>query len=384
MDKKKILIFIDWFYPGFRGGGPLVSCLNLIREINYDYEIFIFTRANDYTVNENYKDLELNKWIDFQAIANIYYCESSKLGFLKINQIINQVNPHIIYLNSMFSYYFTILPIIQNHFFLKNTNRKVILVPRGMLMDGKLQFNKIRKIVFLKTFRTLGLQKKLTLQVTSLEEKNASINRLAIRDNQVHLIPNIPSTYLLSDYQVIQKKSKQLKIYFSSRIAREKNILFALEVVSQLEFSVQFDIFGTIDHDAYWELCLAKIVKLPPNITVNYKGAYQANTIQEIFKPYHIFLFPTFGENYGHVIIEALALGKPVIITQNTPWIDLEEKKAGWIIDLENEKRYVEVLKSLFEMSQKEYNSYSMAAYRYACNHINEVDYKSLYRKLFD
>jgi len=383
-NKKRILIFVDWFYPGFRGGGPMVSCLNLIRKLYKEYEIFIFTSANDYTLDTNYDNLLLNEWIDFQEIVKVYYCNSSKLSFSKINEIINEINPVFIYLNSMFSYYFTILPIIQNHFLSKKRNRKVILVPRGMLMDGKLQFNKTKKFIFLNLFKFIGLQKKLILQVTSLEEKQATINRLNITDNQVYLIPNIPSIHLLSDYQTITKNKNHLKIYFASRIAREKNILFVLRIMKQLNISIEFDIFGAIDHQEYWELCQKEIANLPSNIKVNYKGIYQPMTLKILFKPYHALIFPTFGENYGHVIIEALSLGKPVIITPSTPWTDIEIEKVGWIIDLKDKKKYKEVLKQLFEMSQEEHDNYAIAAHNYAFNYVNKIDYKSLYRKLFD
>jgi glycosyltransferase involved in cell wall biosynthesis len=189
---------------------------------------------------------------------------------------------------------------------------------------------------------------------------------------------------LLSDYQTITKNKNHLKIYFASRIAREKNILFVLRIMKQLNISIEFDIFGAIDHQEYWKLCQKEIADLPSNIKVNYKGIYKLTTLKTLFKPYHAFIFPTFGENYGHVIIEALSLGKPVIITPNTPWTDIETKNAGWIIDLENEKRYQEVLKLLFEMSQKKYDSYTISAHSYASDFFNKIDYKSLYRKLFD
>jgi glycosyltransferase involved in cell wall biosynthesis len=380
--KKKILIFIDWFYPGFKGGGPLISCFNLVQLIAEYYDIHIFTRANDYTEQQKYKEVELNKWIDFQGIAKIYYCDERKLSYQKINKVVKEINPAIIYLNSMFSYYFTIIPIFQHHFSLNN-NRKMILVPRGMLMKGKLQFNKNKKSVFLFLFKLFRLQKKLLVQATSKEEKLEIINNLNVTSNQVHLVPNVPSINFLQNYQSAFKKKHQLKIYFASRIAREKNILFIIELLKEIPFPIVFDIFGSIDHEAYWELCKKEINKLPKNIQVNYKESYKPTMIQSLFKTYHTFIFPTFGENYGHVIIEALSLGKPVITTPNVPWIDIENKGAGWIIDLENQKRYVEVLTSIFEMNQSEYDNHSKTAHKYASSHLEKIDYESFYRAFF-
>ena len=49
----------------------------------------------------------------------------------------------------------------------------------------------------------------------------------------------------------------------------------------------------------------------------------------ETFSKYDVFLFPTKGENYGHVIFEALAGGCIPIISDQTPWNDIEQAGCG-------------------------------------------------------
>ncbi len=383
MSKKRLLIFIDWFYPGFKGGGPMASCLNLINEVHQDFEIFIFTRANDYLETKNYEDILTNQWQNFQNISKIYYCNNKDLSIIKIYKIINEVKPNIVYLNGMFSTYFTIVPIFLNHFIRKiHINCKLILVPRGMLIDGKLQFKKTKKLIFLNLFRVLGLQRKLYLQVTSEAEKEASIFRLKLLNTQSFLIPNVPHKHLLSK-QVSTKKRKELRLFFASRVAREKNILFILNLLKKINLPISLDIFGAIDHLEYWELCKETIEKLPQCISVNYKGVYKPDDIQNIFKSYHAFILPTFGENFGHVIIEALAIGKPIITTPTTPWSEIENNNAGWIIDLENEDKYSEVLRELYEMDNAEYQIKANAAFDYAKAYMQKINYRKLYKDFF-
>ena len=43
---------------------------------------------------------------------------------------------------------------------------------------------------------------------------------------------------------------------------------------------------------------------------------------------------PTFAENYGHSIVEALSVGTPMLISDNSPWKNLQEKGFGWEISL--------------------------------------------------
>jgi glycosyltransferase involved in cell wall biosynthesis len=45
------------------------------------------------------------------------------------------------------------------------------------------------------------------------------------------------------------------------------------------------------------------------------------------------FILPSFNENFGIAIAEALACGVPVITTKNTPWQSIETEHAGWWID---------------------------------------------------
>ena len=52
------------------------------------------------------------------------------------------------------------------------------------------------------------------------------------------------------------------------------------------------------------------------------------------FEKYDIFLFPTKGENFGHVIYEALVGGCIPIISNTTPWLDLEENHCGMVCDV--------------------------------------------------
>ena len=76
------------------------------------------------------------------------------------------------------------------------------------------------------------------------------------------------------------------------------------------------------------------IAKLPSNITTHYHGAIAHAKVPIVLGLNDLFLFPTKGENFGHVIIEALQAGLPVLISDRTPWKDLEFFGVGMSLPL--------------------------------------------------
>jgi glycosyltransferase involved in cell wall biosynthesis len=51
-----------------------------------------------------------------------------------------------------------------------------------------------------------------------------------------------------------------------------------------------------------------------------------------IYEASDLFLLPTYSENFGIVVAEALGAELPVITTTGTPWKELEEWRCGWCV----------------------------------------------------
>ena len=73
--------------------------------------------------------------------------------------------------------------------------------------------------------------------------------------------------------------------------------------------------------------------------------ALSREDISNIFDQNHVLLLPTFGENYGHVINESILNNCPVIISDKTPWQDLEFNNLGYVCDV---TKYQEFQKKKF------------------------------------
>lgn len=57
---------------------------------------------------------------------------------------------------------------------------------------------------------------------------------------------------------------------------------------------------------------------------------------------YDLFVFPTLGENFGHVVIESLSAGTPVFMSNTTPWKSFSKYKFLTCISLDNKQIWQE------------------------------------------
>ncbi|MGC9337945.1 MAG: glycosyltransferase, partial [Candidatus Cloacimonadia bacterium] len=96
-----------------------------------------------------------------------------------------------------------------------------------------------------------------------------------------------------------------------------------------------------------------------------------------------LFFFPTHGENFGHVINEALSVGTPVLISNRTPWRDLEERQAGWDLSLSNEEKIINVVEFCCSMPSQEFFKYNKGAYSFIASSVKSTGAIEANRKIF-
>jgi len=122
---------------------------------------------------------------------------------------------------------------------------------------------------------------------------------------------------------------------------------------------------------------------LPPHIQVQWQGELPHHQVEELVKEHHVFVLPTQGENFGHAIFEALAAGRPVIISDQTPWRDLSRHKAGWDLDLGELGKFSTAIERFAGMSREELNEWCMGAWQFAHHYLENSNNKKRYLELF-
>jgi hypothetical protein len=153
MDKRKVLVMVDWFEPGFKAGGPIRSIVNFVEHLEEDLDLYIFTTDRDLGDDTAYPGIKVNCWLPIGK-HKVFYSSPSFLGWKSILTITNDIKPDYIYLNSMFSPYFTLCPMIMKK--IGKTKSKIILAPRGMLKESALAHKGYKKNTFIRLFKLLG------------------------------------------------------------------------------------------------------------------------------------------------------------------------------------------------------------------------------------
>ncbi len=380
-EKKKILVFIDWFLPGYKAGGPIRSVANMIDALYTDFNFYIVTSDRDLGEAKPYTSIKINEWNETERFSVIYL--SPKNQTKKIyKEIINQIDCEKIYLNSLFSYRFTILPIIAFLKIRRNQKSKIIIAPRGMLGSGALKIKRFKKNLFISFVKIFGLFRNTVWHATSSEEKEDIQEKIG-NQIMVKIAENIPRR---TDILKIKDKENITLFYFLSRISKKKNLKFAIDLFSNLRTNheIRFDIYGPVEDQIYWQICQRSIQTKSDNIKIVYKNEIEFHQIENIISDYHFFILPTLHENYGHAIYEALSFGIPVITSDQTPWRNLEEKSIGWDISLSNRKKFEDVIQKCVSMNADQYIKMSEAAFKFAQSYADGQDLISKTKKLFE
>lgn len=381
MSKKKILVFVDWYIPAFKAGGPIRSVMNLVERLADEYDFYIITGDRDLGEDKAIPNLELNEWCQVEKAKVIYLSpENHKLKNFK--ELIIEIDPQFIYLNSLFSFNFTLLPLWLNKRFPKI---KFILAPRGMLGRGALEIKKKKKEVFIGLARLIKLYKGIVWHATNEKEKS-EIESTFGSNHEVVIADNIASAPQFSFQEILEFKTmdfERKRFLFVSRISRKKNVEKLIEwflYVASERSNFQLDIIGTIEDQEYYNE-LKLMIDKSPNIRI--ESAIPPSELAIIFAKAHFFCLPTRHENYGHAIIEALSYACPVIISQRTPWRNLEKEQIGWDLPLDKPEMFISAFKECIDMDENQYLQMSERASLYAYDHIHRTDIKIAYRKLF-
>lgn len=380
MKKKNIVVLIDWYLPGNKAGGPVKSVYSMLSLLRDDYNFSVITTNHDLGSLKPYPNIKSDVWTSYDGIP-VYYFSKEALKSKKLIEVINGLNPDIVYLNSFWSYYFSLLPLRAEK--AGKLKCDLVLAPRGMLGNGALSIKPLKKKIFLSLLKFVNLHAKVVFHATTRDEEKEI--KSFFKKANVRIASNINSTPILKN-KIITKQPGSIKFFYLSRIARVKNLYYALQALLEIpsNVDVEYDIYGSLEDKIYWHECEKIIKQLPSSVKVNYKGELSFEEVQSIISKYHFLLLPTLNENFGHSIAETLRSACPVIISNNTPWNGVNSAKCGYAIDLKEKNKFIKAINEAIQLNEAEYASMSQNCINFMEQHTDFEKDRNAYKKLFN
>lgn len=371
---KKILVIIGTYLPGYKAGGPVLSIANLIDDLGDEYEFHVLTSCCDLNETVPYPDIAVEDW-NTVGKARVYYTAAFRTDL--IERVARGMD--IVYVCGCFNAYGRYALSLKRD---GKIQGRLIVASMGLFADGAFRIKYAKKKLYMLLTNLLGLYRKIEWSA-STEEEAANIAKHVWGRIHYHIAKDLPRRVQLRS---VDKPDicEELKVVFLSRISREKNLAYAIRLLQDLtDVKIHFSIVGVMSDEVYWQECRELIRTLPSNVTCEYKGAIASSDVVRELEGHHVFLFPTLGENYGHVIQEALSAGCVALISDQTPWQDLEASGVGASIPLDQPRRFVAWLRRYAVMDAKSFQELSDRAIRYAYEHSNLEEMAQKYREMF-
>lgn len=213
-----------------------------------------------------------------------------------------------------------------------------MMTPRGCLepwaYQGQNFIKNIKKKIAMLIYQKKDLQKASCILATAKMEAD-NIRALGIKAP----IAIIPNGIDVSEYKCRPaefKTSVKKQILFLSRIHQKKGIEFlvnAWEILKKKYPDWNVVIAGN-GEEAYINKLKKLIVTKGLQNCIEIVPPIFGEAKYKLYCESSLFVLPTYSENFGMVIAEAMSCGVPCITTNGTPWQELNEKKLGWCIDL--------------------------------------------------
>ena len=397
-----MLVLLGHYLPGYKAGGPIRSIANMVEALGDEFDFRIVTSDRDLRERAPYDEIRPGKWIQVGR-ARVLYLPPGLRWLWPFIRTLCTTQADFLYLNSFFARRFSILALILRWLSLFQPN-SVVLAPRGEFSPGALQLKTWRKRTYIALSRWAGVYRGILWHASSSYEER-DIQTAFCREEAITVAWPIAAgmgVHKPSSFEVVTapdlpdrgagrsvlarrrvKPAGSIVLAFLSRISRMKNLDGALNLLSGVSGEVYFRIYGPIEDRGYWEACQGIISRMPANIGVEYRGEVQHGDVEAVLSDCDALLLPSHGENYGHVIPEALLAGCPVIISDQTPWRDLESQGIGWDLPLKEPERFQRVLQDCIDMPPERFSEWSYRARQFGLKQLDDVAILDQNRRLF-
>ncbi|MEO6325390.1 MAG: glycosyltransferase, partial [Thermoanaerobaculia bacterium] len=347
---------------------------NMVALLGERFRFFVVTRNHDVGDRQPFPDRPSNAWVR-TGHADVFYAADRDLTLRQLLHRVNEVNPRVVYLNSMFSVLAIRMLLLRRAGFL--SGRALAVAPEGELGAGALATRTVRKRLYLLLARSAGFFRGVLWKAAS--EPEAELIRSWFGAGEpVHVVASlsVPSPPPAPKPVALPSGGghRELDLIFLSRLGPKKNLHFLLAALRSSRKRVHLGLAGPIADAAYWRRCERELARLPANVRVTQYGALHPDEVPGVLGRFDVFALPTLDENYGYVILEALAAGCFLLISPHTPWADVERAGVGRILDVDDPARWGAAIDALADRPDEEFERSRDLTAAYARRHLSSLE----------
>lgn len=216
----------------------------------------------------------------------------------------------------------------------RNHRIPIVLHPRGMLEPWALAWRSWKKSLALWGYQRRDLETASVLFATA-EQEAEGFRQFGLRQ-PIAVIPNgveLDFATAPTRRAEIAGGSGPRKALFLSRIHPKKGLLNLLDAWAVLDSPDWLLQLAGPDEGGHLAEVQQRISVLGLQNRVQYLGSIDDANKGAVYAAADLFILPSFSENFGVVVAEALSHGLPVIATRGTPWQGLEQHGCGWWVE---------------------------------------------------
>ena len=349
----RICLISSSFYPATFYGGPISSTWGLSKEISTkDIEMYVST-TNANGISR--LDVETNRFIKKRDnfFVKYYYEEFiNRFSFAFIFGIWFDIKKaDIVYIQYLFHY-----TVLFSLLFSMLQRKRVLVCPRGSfslftLSNSRPLIKRAWISLFVKPFHRF-----IQWQASSNLESN-DIKRI-LPDAKVHIISDGVDFASFQDFQRYDRVAL-LEKYTKTKFKDVSTIFFSMGRLHTIKaFDVLISAFSLfVKEHKYAKLIIAggddgveedlrqQILDLKLEYSVFLIGAIGFDDKKILLNNCDYFSLASDFESFGIVVAEALCCGKPIVVSDKTPWQDLQQNQCGFLVNNDNVSFYYAFLK---------------------------------------
>lgn len=326
----KVLHVVPTFFPATYWGGPIHSLHGLCNALAGLPGVALRVLTTDAASPRLSDAVPVSGFpVTFPGGYEVYFCRRRSgadfsPGMLRLLwPMIRWAD--VVHLTSVYS-----APTLPTLALCRLAGKPVVWSPRGALQRWDGTTKAWTKSVWERICNALLAPGRSVLHVTSHEEERDSRRR--IPKAEIAIVPNgvdIPGSLPARDW----RPRGMLRLLFIGRFHPIKGIENLMRAIRSIDgMPLSLSIAGSGDSD--YEKALRQLSsELGLGDRVRFLGHVDGDDRTAAFMHADLCVVPSFTENFGMVVAEALAHGVPVIASRGTPWSGIEEKGCGRWVD---------------------------------------------------